>query len=460
MKNIFCKVNQFTFWWKRFSFLFVYMCMAMASMGQGVKWALVDTKTTSAFHDGIACFKGENARYGGIDRNGKVVIQPIYDSDFSFKNGAAVVSLKGKGGIINVAGVYLLKPGYKFIREQKVAKGLYEVEDSIGNKGLFFNNRLVLPCKYKYLSTWNFPIISVTEHNNLNYYVNILNGRTYEYCTPQGNLLVVKNKGITDYYLKRSGEQLDKSLLSRSSKGLEVYYEAETKMYGLKNGKTGQVVVPARYFKYKGINPVWYHDVVIFKTDTIPDAIEVLLDAAGNEIIKGQEGQTIFVFDDKYVLVSDKYSTKKDQCMGLYTIDGNVVLPVKYYVVNPLMKDWFMVTATPLSNPDYKLFNAKTKRFYNNMLSEYYDGMLRMLVKKNEHYNWGFMDLETGYEIPAKYTAATHFSGGLAIVTQDGKIFAIDKRGNRVLSENDQFSFSWGMRVIHTILPVLLQMKL
>ena len=441
MKNIFCEVNQFFFWGKRFSFLFVYMCVAMASMGQEVKWALVDTKTTEPFHDGIACFGERKVGYGGIDRNGKVVIQPIYDDSFSFKNGAAIVSLKGKNGIINVAGVYLLKPEYKYIREQEEAKGLYEVIDSVGNKGLFFNNRLILPCKYKYLSTYLFPIISVTEQNGSNYYVNIMNGSIYKYCAFQGNLLIVVNKGITDYYLKKSGEQINPSLLSKSSKGLEVYYEEETKMYGLKNGKTGQIVAPPRYFK-NGIKPVWYHDVMILRTDTIPDAVMVMLDANGNEIIRGQEGQTIFVIDDKYVWVSDKFSLEKENCMGLYTIDGKVILPVKYYAINPLMKDWFIVTATPLlSNPEFKLFNAKSKRFYDNTQSEYYDGMLRMLVKKGEHYNWGFMDLETGYEIPAKYTSATHFSGGLAIVTQDGKTFAIDKRGNMVLSENDRFSF-------------------
>lgn len=409
-------------------------------MGQGVKWALVDAKTTEPFHDGIACFKERNMSYGGIDRNGKVVIQPIYDDSFSFKNGAAIVRLKGKNGIINVAGVYLLKPEYKYIREQNEAKGLYEVEDSVGNRGLFFNNRLILPCKYKFLSTYLFPIIDVTEQNGSNYCVNIMNGSIYKNCTFQGNLLMVENKEITDYYLRKSGEQIKSSLLSRSSKGLEVYYEEETKMYGLKNGRTGQIITPPRYFKNR-ISPVWYHDVMILRMDTIPDAVEIMLDANGNEIIRGQEGQTISVIDDKYVWVSDKYSIEKDNCMGLYTIDGKIILPVKYYIINPIMDDWFQTSITPYPDLDLKLYNAKSKRFYDGGRPECSEGMFITQTKKNNRYFYGYVNAETEYEIPAKYSEATPFSGGLAIVKQDDKTFAIDKRGNTVLRENDRFSF-------------------
>lgn len=217
-------------------------------MGQTVKWALVETKGTYAFHDGIACFSGKPTGYGGINRNGEVVIQPIYDDSFSFKNGAAIVQMKGKKGIINIAGTYLLEPKYKDISEEKEAVGLYSIQDSVGNIGLFFNNRLILPCKYKYLYTFSFPIINVTEHNGSKQDINILNGRIYQHCFGQASVLVATNKEGTDYYLKGSGEQLDKSSLLKSSKGLETYYEENTKKYGLRNGNTKQVVVPACYF--------------------------------------------------------------------------------------------------------------------------------------------------------------------------------------------------------------------
>lgn len=421
--------------------MFLYVCMTIASMGQNVKWALVDTKGTGAFHDGIACFSESSSSYGGINRNGKVVIQPIYRNSFSFKDGAAVVQLKDKMGIINVAGVYLLKPEYNSIYERKEAVGLYEVEDSVGNRGLFFNNRLILPCKYKYLNVYNFPLINVTEQNGLDYYVNILNGRIYEDRTSQGALLIAKNKEREDYYIKGSGEQVDKSSLLRSSKGLEVYYDEKTKKYGFKNGENGQIVVPARYYAYK-TTPVWYHDVMILRTDTLKNAVEVMIDANGNEIIKGNPGQYIYILDEKYVQVGDGYVPGKDGCVGLYSIDGKAILPVKYFAVNPVVKDWFQVSLSTLDNPDFKLFNAKSKRFYDGLLIyEYSNGMFNLLFKKGDRYFYGYVDLETGYEIPTKYSEATKFSGGLAIVKQGDKAFAIDKRGNVVLSENAQFAF-------------------
>lgn len=441
MKNIFCKTNQFSSLKKRFSLLSLCMCMAVVSMGQSVKWALVDTKDTYPFHDGIACFSERNAGYGGINRNGKVVIQPIYRNSFSFKNGAAIIDLKGREGIINVAGVYLLKPEYKYIYERREATGLYEVEDSIGNRGLFYNNRLILPCKYKYLNTYNFPIIGVTEQSGSDYYINILNGRIYKYCRHQGNLLIAESKGTTDYYIKGSGEQVDKSSLLRSSKGLETYYDEKTKRYGFKNGENEQIVVPARYYGC-GTTPVWHHDVMVLRTDTISDNMaELMIDANGNEIIKSKVGQSIFVLDENYVDVSERYVAGKNGCTGLYSIDGKAILPVKYYGVAPIVKDWFQVSSSTLDDPDFKLFNAKSKRFYDGGFSECKDGMFKILFKKDGHYSYGFVDAVTGYEIPAKYSEATDFSDGLAIVKQGDKAFAIDKRGNVVLSENNQFSF-------------------
>lgn len=442
MESFLGKENQTFPLWRNLSILLFCMCVSMSSMGQSVKWALVDTKDTYPFHDGIACFHERNVGYGGINRNGKVVISPIYSSSFSFKNGVAIVKLKNKKGIINIEGTNLLELKYKDINEEKEAIGLYSVEDSVGNRGLFFNSRLILPCKYKYLHTYNFPIIDVTEQNDLHYYVNILNGRIYEYCTSQGNLLIVKNKGTTDYYLKGSGEQVNKSSLLRSSKGLKAYYDENTMRYGLKN-EQGQIVVQARYYE-RGTTPVWYQNTMVLRTDTVWDNMaEVMIDASGNEIIRSKVGQNIYVLNDNYVHVSERYVAGKDGRIGLYTTDGKVILPMKYYAVNPIVKDWFVVSSSTLDNPDFKLFNAKSKRFYDGVpISEYSNGMFHLLFKKGDSYFHSYVDMETGYEIPTKYSEATNFSGGLAIVKQGDKAFAIDKRGNVILSENSQFYFS------------------
>lgn len=280
----------------------------------------------------------------------------------------------------------------------------------------------------------------MTEQNGSDYYVNILNGHIYESCAFQGALLIARNKGTTDYYRKGSGERVNESSLLTSSKGLKAYYDEKTKSYGFKNGKNGQIVVSARY--YKGtITPVWYHDVMVLRTDTIGDAAKVVIDANGNEIIRSKAGQNIYVLDENYVDVSDSYVAKEEPCIGLYSIDGKVILPVEYYAVIPLVKDWFEVSSSPLDNPDFKLFNAKSKRFYGSASPEYSDGMFKISIKKDGHYFYGYVDMETEYEIPTIYTKATKFSGGLAIVEQDDKTFAIDKRGNVVLSENTQFTF-------------------
>lgn len=53
-----------------------------------------------------------NGKVGYIDKTGKLVIQPQFDSPFqlSFQEGLALVTIGGKGGYIDKAGQYIWAP--------------------------------------------------------------------------------------------------------------------------------------------------------------------------------------------------------------------------------------------------------------------------------------------------------------------------------------------------------------
>ena len=63
-----------------------------------------DIISIDAFHDGLARFKTSEGKYGYLDVNGDVVIEPIYDGASDFNDGIARIKKFGKFGYINTKG--------------------------------------------------------------------------------------------------------------------------------------------------------------------------------------------------------------------------------------------------------------------------------------------------------------------------------------------------------------------
>ncbi|APA52029.1 hypothetical protein BLD35_02145 [Campylobacter coli] len=63
------------------------------------------------FSEGLA--KVElNRKYGFMDKNGKIVIEPKFDGVGNFSEGLAAVGLNGKWGFIDKNGEFAIKPKF------------------------------------------------------------------------------------------------------------------------------------------------------------------------------------------------------------------------------------------------------------------------------------------------------------------------------------------------------------
>ena len=138
---------------------------------------------------------------------------------------------------------------------------------------------------------------------------------------------------------------------------------------------------------------------------------------------------------------------------GFINIQGEIVLPFKYYIpLNSYFSEG-MVTV----NNKRKISKSK-KSGYINTLGELmipykyqYAGRFSeglAMVKLNDKY--GYIDTKENIVIPFKYDNASTFSEGLAAVKKNGKYGYIDKKENVIIpfEYDDAYLFSEGLAVV------------
>lgn len=412
----------------------------MPVFSQNVEWALYDVADPfNNFKDGIACFQDEDNRlYGGINRNGEVVIQPIYSSSFEFEDGFAVVKQGDKKGIINTQGIELLPLDYyDYIFKEDESSGLYTITDTLGKKGLFYNNRMVIPCEADLLVTRSYPLIYYSKKNNSKYF-NILDGEYYHNYTGVGNVTCIMKNDEYLYFEKGTGRQLNKESFEQSSLGLKFFYDETSKKYGLIDSN-GNIVKEPSYFSTTKGTPLWYNDKAIIKDDTIRMSSScILLDASGNVLIETNKGENLdwmyFFTSDRYLITSQTSGNYEDQKYGLYTSDGKNVFPTEYKSIVYIYGDYFEIKD---KNGEVYLYNVRNKKKYNGHAD--FLGLTEELILKMYGKEYYYIDLRTGFQTP-KYKYGYDFSEGLAVVKdQDHNKLVINKKGEVVLRDNDEF---------------------
>lgn len=412
---------------KKLIFALLLTLTCGSSFSQNIKWALQDVKNAESFHNGIASFY-EKRLYGAIDRTGEVVIEPRFQNEFKFIDGSAVIKTEQGGyGIINRQGIYLLEPIYSKIEKCKEADNLYVIVDADNNKGVFYNNRMVLPVESKSISTYSFPIISFSGGR-----LNLVTGEVFKFGMVQGNVNLMYDISEDRYYYDALGEPLDPDAFMTSSKGVTLVGEQND--FGFVNKFTGDTIRhKSNLFAYI---PFFVDDVMVFVDNDDEKRANILVDASG-EVVIGPEKQlsSIQFFSPTAVLVIDR-----ENKWGLYSTSGKELLPIIYNTIMPFGNDTYIF----ISDAEQGLYVRKTDKKLSGykMVFSPKDDMCQMIKIVGENEVYGYINCLTGAEIVPRFKYAETFSEGLAKVTVDGETyFFIDKNGRTVLSESSQLEF-------------------
>jgi hypothetical protein len=409
---------------------------------QQIEWVLKTAKGDYPFHNGIACFY-ENGKYGAIDINGKVVIEPLFKRSFEFKDGFAVIETDKGKGVINRSGIFILEPIYKDIEKQKEAEGLYVVKSTDGKTGIFYNNRLVLPTIYDYAFTDCFPIIRAK-----NYCINILNGKLYDRAELSQDKLIIEAQSGGNYsYFTRDGYEIDESSdLWVSSKGIILYKDEISGKYGLKEKKTEKIV--SRPIYLSATLPLFLHDIMIMRYSNDNNFSQTMINASGKEVIQSNIFKYIWRVNEHVVQVQTF-----DDKWGLYSVTGKKLSPTIYDFINYKTSGYIVATKNLYKdNEEFCFFSANGEKMLTGYksFSVENDGMIAVSKMINGKNQWGYINCETMQEITPQFDNALEFSGGLACVAKNGKDFFIDKTGKVMLAENDRIIF--GSRVSEGLL--------
>lgn len=409
----------------------VFMCTKVVA-DEKLKWALYDVvEGTRGFHDGLARFwNSSTQKYGFIDSAGEIAIEAQFDKAEDFENGQAIVTTDTGMGIVNRSGHYLLEPKYKEISREGESANLYIIIDSEGKKGVFFNNRIVIPpIEVKgYYSTFLFPFV-----NN----VNVLDGKIYSEVRSHGSNVrsgkVQKGNEVkTVYFDVTTGQEIDVSPFRESSKGLVAFQNGNK--YGLKNANTQKVFLEP---KYNFLSDFWINDHIIASIEDVNAAIgskSFFIDANGKILF---EADLIMETKNDNYIVNLNITPEKQYLYGLYSTIGEVILPIQYSFLFNVTGDWFWYR----DGNESAIINVKTKKKYIGDSFSCSEDMIRVLTTDLTSF---FINAKTGERLSGNYEFSNIFSEGLAVVQKKGtkdKVI-IDRQGRTLLSENDGVSIS------------------
>ena len=86
---------------------------ASADNGNNFKWIReIRYEQIRPYNDGLSAFM-QNGKWGFINEDGKVTIEPMYDDCKDFSNGVAAVKVENKWGYINASGQMIIKPRFE-----------------------------------------------------------------------------------------------------------------------------------------------------------------------------------------------------------------------------------------------------------------------------------------------------------------------------------------------------------
>lgn len=99
----------------------------LSTDGTELKLDVPDIREVRKFSEGLAAYEGRNG-FGFLNTDGKIAIEPRFETVGNFKNGAAWARLKGKLGYINPEGEWIIEPQFSYAGNFDKESGLARVK--------------------------------------------------------------------------------------------------------------------------------------------------------------------------------------------------------------------------------------------------------------------------------------------------------------------------------------------
>ena len=357
-------------------------------------------------------------KYGLIDREGKVVIEPmLYDTIFDFKGQIALVRSGDKYGVINRSGYLVVPAEYKEIT----------VEEDGYIRGVINGN--YFPVGRDEEVYYKYKCIS----DSLSYLcVAVLKGNSYILSAKTGKLLTTKKYDFVDTTLHRN------SLVYISDNKIP-------KHWGLLDIRTGKEVVP---IKYESLTRTIFKDVF------------VVMDEGKKGVIYLEKKSYHYVVKPKYQkLIVVKVAPNilrvgTEEGYGLISEKGKSLLPIKYDKITPFKRGGLKVEL----NKKLGGVNPKGELYVPlgyNYLAAYNDDSY-LIAKKVDKY--GILDDRGRVVVPFEYdkilpiyndVGVCMTNGGYGFIGPKGKVrISTDYQSVQGLSGNFvqvQFAYKYGI---------------
>ncbi|OFW62341.1 MAG: hypothetical protein A2Y74_09355 [Actinobacteria bacterium RBG_13_63_9] len=155
---------------------------------------LEDYLAVDEFSDGVAPVYGYDAnKYGFVDKNGKVVLEPRFDEAWGFTEGLAAVMLTredpegGLYGYIDKGGKWYIQP--QFVNARPFSEGLAAVQREVDGKWGYIDKGGSEVLGLQWDGAWEFRegVALVATVVAVDYYEGLIYG--YSYIDTRGNLI-------------------------------------------------------------------------------------------------------------------------------------------------------------------------------------------------------------------------------------------------------------------------------
>ncbi|MDO5396091.1 MAG: WG repeat-containing protein [Bacteroidales bacterium] len=414
---------------RRLIFL-VAMCLCIFAQATNPEWALYGVNATRPFKNGRALAR-KDGQSGFIDSHGKPVI-PIQfrsASDFS-RNAATVTTVDGRQGIIDTNGKFILEPGNYDISyleiEPDVKSGYFKVKNKeTGKYALSDGQRFLTDFIYDYVDFRRYPFVDLSSRGSSQRGVmNVLTMEYFpkEYAVEYGNLGIKVGNRLFSF----DGEPLNVKDYYISSNGSEVFQDKISKLYGIRNSRTGAVLTPAKYKLYQPkIYSMWRNGVVEMYDSISPEmkSVYVVFDENGKEIYRQSQKNITANVESEWVKVYDISNFSDYSKHKYYDFKGNEIKELAGQFWLPVGEGIYRSATNDL------LYLRNSNKILNNVSTpQLSDGMITYRNPSNNMYY--ILNSKTA-KIMGPFSQAWRFSEGLAHVEKNGvKNMFIDRNGN------------------------------